>query len=298
MKHHIRTLACGAVLFAALAVIACGGRQTTASKSAAAYDEAKQKGIPIAAGEHGGHSAEAAAEPAAAATPTATNHAAMPGMDHSTMAGTDHAKMPGMQHGASGSGGHTMDHSAMAGMDHSKMPGMQHGASNSGGHTMDHSAMAGMDHSRMPGMQQGAPGSGAGKDHSAMAGMDHSKMPAMQHGAPAAGSQGMAGMDHSAMPGMSHGIQHGSPVAAPLVIAPPTSNAAIAAIQPAATLRADEFDAPAPAAIEEAAKGASGMSHSMEQATPKAPAPPQHDHKPPQPQPPAQHPDHGGGEAS
>jgi hypothetical protein len=98
----------------------------------------------------------------------------------------------------------------------------------------------------------------------------------------------MTGMDHSAMPGM----QHGSPSAAPLTMAPPTSNAAIAASQPAVTLRADEFDAPAPSAVEEAAKAASGMSHSMEQATPKAP--PQHDHKPPSAQP---H-QHGGGEAS
>jgi hypothetical protein len=46
-----------------------------------------------------------------------------------------------------------------------------------------------------------------------------------------------------------------------MVIAPPTSNAAIAKTQPAATLRADEFDAPAPSAIEEATKAASGMQH-------------------------------------
>ncbi len=231
MKHYFRTLAWGAAVIAAIAVGACGGKQTMASKSAAAYDEAKKKGIPIEAGEHGGHSAEAGAEP------TATDHAAMPGMDHGAMAGMDHSKMPGMQRGASGAAAHDMagmNHSGMAGMDHSKMPGMQHGASGAAAHNM------------------------AGMDHSAMAGMDHSKMP---------------------------GMQHGTATAAPIVIAPPTSNAAIAQTQPAATLRADEFDAPASTAIQEAAKGASGMSHSMD-ATPKSPPPPQ---------PPSKHDHHGEG---
>lgn len=188
MKHHARTLTCGVALLASIIVAACGGRQTMASKSAAAYDEAKKKGIPIAGGEHGGHSAERGTEQTAAAT--STEHASMAGMDHSAMAGMDHSKMPGMKHGASGSGAHEM-----AGMDHSAMPGMTHGS-----------------------------------------------MSGMQHGGSMAG-----------MPGM----QHGSQTAAPMVIAPPTSNAAIAQTQPAATLRGDELDAPAPAAVEEAAKAAS-----------------------------------------
>ncbi|HEY8184146.1 MAG TPA: hypothetical protein VII32_18025 [Thermoanaerobaculia bacterium] len=199
MKHHVTALARAAALLAAIAVIACGGKQTVASKSAAAYDEAKKKGIPVAAGEHGGHSAEV----------------------------------------------------AMPEMDHPNMPGMQHGPSATGGHKM------------------------AGMDHGAMAGMDHSKMPGMQHAA--AGAHDMAGMDHSAMPGMQHGgsmagMQHGSAAAAPMVIAPPTSNSAIAQTQPAATLRADELDAPAPTSIEEAAKARR--------------------------QPPSDHHDHSNGEAS
>jgi hypothetical protein len=236
MKHHIRTLACSAALLAALGVIACGGKQTMASKSAAAYDEAKKKGIPIESGEHGGHSAE----PAGAAT-TSSETAAMPGMDHGAMPG--------------------MDHSAMTGMGHSKMPGMKQGATGSSAHDM-----AGMDHSSVAGMSE----------------MDHSKMPGMQHGGTMA-----------AMPGM----QHESRTAAPIAIAPPTSNAAIAQTQPGATLRPDEFDAPAPTAIEEAAKAASGMSHSMENTTPKSPSPPQHEH-PPQPQPPSAQHHHGSAEAS
>ena len=146
-----------------------------------------------------------------------------------------------------------------------------------------------------------------------MAGMDHSKMPGMQHGSAAAGSQGMAGMSHSATPGMQQGsmaglqhggtmaampgMQHGTQTAAPIVIAPPTSNAAIAQTQPAATLRPDAFDTPAPTAIDEAAKGAAGMSHSMEKMTPNpaAPSPPE---RPPQPKPPSEHHHHVARDAS
>jgi hypothetical protein len=73
-------------------------------------------------------------------------------------------------------------------------------------------------------------------------------------------------MDHSTMPAMDHsnmaGMQHGAP-APPMVIAPPASNAAIAQTRPATTLRPDQFDAPAPAAVGEAAKAAGGVSHSM-----------------------------------
>jgi len=258
MKHHIRTLACGAALLAAITVVACGGKQTMASKSASAYDEAKKKGIPSEAGEHGGHSAE----PAGAAT-TGAETAPMAGMDHSAMASMNHSKIPGMKHATAGSGAHDMagmDHSSMAGMDHAKMPGMQHGATAAGSNDM-----AGMSHPAMPGMQ-------------------HGSMPGMQHG----GTTG-------AMPGMQHGTQP----SAPIVIPPPTSNAAIARTQPAATLRPDEFDAPAPAAIDEAAKTALGMSHSMDKMTPNPPAPAQHEHPPqPKPKPPSEHHHSGTGETS
>jgi hypothetical protein len=129
----------------------------------------------------------------------------------------------------------------------------------------------------------------------------------MQHGSPATGSHDMAGMSHSAMPGMQHGsmpgMQHGGTTAAmpgmqhgsqtaPLVIPPPTSNAAIAHTQPAATLRPDEFDTPAPTAIEEATKAVTGMSHSMENTTPNGPVTPQQQN-PPRPRPPSEHHDHG-----
>jgi hypothetical protein len=83
----------------------------------------------------------------------------------------------------------------------------------------------------------------AALDQSTMddAAMDHSNMPGMEHEASTAAAHDMAGM------------QHDSASVAPGDVAP-TSNAAIAATQPAGTLRADEFDAPAPAAVEEVAK--------------------------------------------
>ncbi|HKO56405.1 MAG TPA: hypothetical protein VJ276_11040, partial [Thermoanaerobaculia bacterium] len=55
---------------------------------------------------------------------------------------------------------------------------------------------------------------------------------------------------------------------------------AIAQSEPAATLRADEFDAPAPTAVSEAAKAAAGMPHSMEGTPPQPQPPPSHQHPP------------------
>lgn len=95
-----------------LLVIACGGKQTVASRSAEAFREAQQKGTPLGGDSHGGHSAG-----------QSTDHSNMKSGD---MAGMDHSKMkPGGMAG--------MDHSkmkpgGMAGMDRGAMPGMQHGA--------------------------------------------------------------------------------------------------------------------------------------------------------------------------
>jgi len=229
----------------------CGARQTMASKSAAAYDEAMKKGIPISAGEHGGHSVESVA------TQPAADHASMPGMDQTAMPGMPHKATAARTHDMAG-----MNRSAMAGMDHAKMPGMQHQATADGTHDM--------------------------------AGMDHAKMPGTQHQAVAAGMNNMAGMNHSAMNGMDPskmpGMQHGAMAAPVKEIKPPTTNAAIAQTQPAATLRADGFDAPAATSIKEAAKAASSKSHSMEETVPK-------EHEQHAPQPPSLHRDHGNGEA-
>jgi hypothetical protein len=285
MKHWIRKTRAGSTIGIALLllVVACGGKQTVASKSAEAFREAQKKGGAPGGGAHGGHSA--AAGDHGTATDATEDHATMTGMDHSNMstgtgamAGMDHSNMPGMESGQSMAG---MDHSkmqpgqSMAGMDHSKM---QPGQSMAG---MDQSkmkpdqSMAGMDHSKM---QSGQPM--AGMDHSTMrpgqpmAGMDHSKMQPgqsmtgvdhskMQPGQPMAGmdhskmqpGQPMAGMDHSNMPGMQEGM------ASRATVNPPTTNAEIQRVRPAATLKGDAFDAPAAVAVAEAMKASQGGGH-------------------------------------
>ncbi len=227
----------GIVPLLAMAV-ACGGNESTASKSAAAFDEAAKKGMaPGAAGDaHGGHVAPAGAahgDHDMTASSTAGDDA---------MADMDHSTMPGMNH----SGGNVAG--SMAGMDHSKMTdmgGMDHSRT-SGRASSRMAGMAGMDHSKMPGT--------AGMDHAkggpAMAGMDHSAMAGMNHGAA------------SAMPGMGHDM---SAMGAPRPPIPEPALTVARPGQPAATLRSDDIDAPAPTAIRDASRAGgmdmAGMSH-------------------------------------
>ena len=77
-----------------------------------------------------------------------------------------------------------------------------------------------------------------------MAGMDHSKMKP---------GQSMAGMDHSNMPGMQDGSR--------ATVNPPTTNAEMQRVRPAATLKGDAFDAPAAVAVAEAMKASQGGGH-------------------------------------
>jgi hypothetical protein len=238
MQKHIRAgvilLAIGATLFA----LSCGGKQSMASKSAAAYRDAVAKGIPVGSGEHGGHAA--AVESSAEA---GGGHDNMAGMDHSQMqhgSSSSMASMPGMQHGST-AGMSGMDHSKMHGSSQSmtKMPGMQHGSM---------AEMSGMDHSQM---QHGSTGAKA-------------TMPGMQHGS-------MPGMSN--MPGM----QHGATAVAPVPPAP-TNSSAIAKLNPSATLSPDSFDQPAPSAVSEANKAGAEGGHMMQQPASPQPKPPDHSH--------------------
>ncbi len=137
MKHPIRRSAVESVTAVALLLLvaACGGKQTVAVKSAEAFRDAQQKGVPVGGDSHGGHSAGGAA---GTTTDSAGDHATMTGMDHSTMAETNQAGMAGMDHSKMQQGQQPMagmDHSKtqrgqqpMAGMNHGSMPGMEHGA--------------------------------------------------------------------------------------------------------------------------------------------------------------------------
>lgn len=139
MRQQQRTWLYGFTVALAVLLAACGGKETMASKSAAAYREAQAKGTPAAGGhEHGGHAVESPAAPSTMTDMSGMDHATMTGMDHATTTGTDHSKMS------------TTDHSKMTAADHSKMAGMDHSKAQSGN-------MAGMDHSgAMPGMHPGA----------------------------------------------------------------------------------------------------------------------------------------------
>ncbi len=255
MKHRMHNVL--AVTFAAgLALVAsCGGKQTVASKSAEAFREAQKKGIAAGGGAHGGHTAGEDQ-----ATMTGMDHSTMTGMDQSTMAGMDHSRMPAKDRSTMSG----MDQSTMAGMDHSRMPGRDRSTMSG----MDQSTMAGMDHSRMPGKDRSTT---SGMDHTTMASPGRSKMTGMDHSQMQHGQQPMAGMDHSRTQsgqqpaeGMDHGSMPGMQQGAAADVSPvkpPTSNAEMLAVRPAATLKGDPFDAPAPAAVSEAAKASQGGGH-------------------------------------
>ena len=218
-----RFLAIAAIFPIVALAAACGGDQTTASKSAAAFDAAVKQGVMPAPGEaHGGHGQVGHAE-------------------HSGAASDSH------------------DGSSVLGMDHSRMPGMgtasgAHPAAGAG------SSMAGMDHSRMPGMGTAPGARPAARATSSMAGMDHSRMPGMgaapgAHPAAGAGSS-MAGMDHSTIPGMDHTNMAATQG---LKMAPPAPEPPTAAARPgqtAATLRPTELDQPPTTSLREAAHAA------------------------------------------
>jgi hypothetical protein len=137
-----------------VAVVGCGGMESTASRSAAAYDEAQRKGVAIGHPAHGGHTAEPAPQKGTVSPDMpATEHSRMPGRgvpsqtQTDTHAEMDHSKTPNRK--PSGKG--TAERAPMAGMDHSRMAGM---AGHQQTQTDPH---AGMHHSKMPGMSHDMP---------------------------------------------------------------------------------------------------------------------------------------------
>jgi len=213
----------GSLLVAlALLLTACGGKESVASKSAAAYREAQAKGIAVGGGhDHGGHEAA-----------TATSGTA--DMDHAAHDRT--AGGTAMDHAAHGKGG-AADHAAMG-----------HG-------TPDHTAHRGTSeaHAQHAGMQHtaatGADPHAQHRQPAASTQMDHG-----QHGAtPATGTE-------TTDPHAQHQVG-GATAAAPIVVAAPRSNADMRDVQPSATLQPDAFDAPAPISVSEAAKATQGGGH-------------------------------------
>lgn len=227
-KHRAcASIVAGSLLSLLTAGVACRSKETAASRSAAAFDEAQRKGTSVEkAGAHGGHGAPAGGKPADAAP--ADPHAA-----HGSAAETSGAK----------SGG---EKAPMAGMDHSRMSGAGSGKP---------PAATAMDHSRMPGMDHGGT-AGAGKAKQPATEMDHSTMPGMLQ--PKAGA-----MDHASM-------GHGAPMPPP---SPEPAAASAQPGQPAATLQADDVDAPAATSLRDAERSAAmakemAGGHGMQHGTP------------------------------
>jgi hypothetical protein len=237
MTLHRTTLHSASIAIAAglglLTLIACGGHETVASKSAAAYREAAAKGTPIGHGEHGGHENSPAGT---SSQSTAEPHAMHDGDATSTGAHVlTHDAMPGhdMSHG-------TMDHSSTNytdTMDHSVM---NHAA-------MNHAAGASDDHASHAGT--GRVHAATGHDMSAAdhAAMNHGQAPHAAHASTTATS---AGHDHSAMKPASGTIS-------PATSATPAPNGKVGA---GGMLKPDAFDAPAVTSVDEASRAAGGHS--------------------------------------
>lgn len=136
----------------ALVALLGGGRRTVADRSAAAFDEAARKGVPLGEESHGGHGAGGGLAEMEMEMP-AGGKTAMP--EHAGMG------MPGQgEPETSGHGGHTTAGSTAGGS--SPHAGMRHGTVDSGS-TAATSPHAGMQHGTpapRPGGSQ-APASGA-----------------------------------------------------------------------------------------------------------------------------------------
>lgn len=141
MKHHLRALMCGSIVLVAGFAAACGGKESMASKSAAAYRDAQAKGVPVGSGgAHGGHQA-------GATTGTGEAGAEMKAMDHSTMTGMNRSQTSGMDHSQmAGKAG--MTHSTTSGAGRTNASSMQHDMStmSQGSSAKPEGSMAGMQH--------------------------------------------------------------------------------------------------------------------------------------------------------
>jgi len=125
------------VLAAAMLLAACGGRDTVASKSAAAYREAPAKGAEAGGGAHDGHEAAVTQS----ASPAPMDHSAHGGTAADAHAGHDmltatHTAHASMKHDTTHAT--AMDHSAMG---HTTAVATDHSAHGAAAHSqpaMDH----------------------------------------------------------------------------------------------------------------------------------------------------------------
>ena len=208
-------LAGGLAAFVAMA--GCGGEQSIASKSAAAFREAQKKGETFEDASHShGHGAMTPGGPGGRRSEAGASTAAA---DHANHANPEEAP-PGHGHSAMGHG--SQAHAGHAGMDH------------------------GQSHQR-----HAEPGRTAGQDehagHEGQAGQTgHTGHAAMPPQAPSAGGQAPSG-GHAGHSPARGGMAPGTSVAASETVPPG---------QPAKTLNPDELDAPAATSVADAQRSA------------------------------------------
>src|SRR5687767_9165987 len=102
--ERLSSLGVPTVLFAVIVLAGCGGKESVASKSAAAFREAQAKGTPIGGGhEHGGHEASTTTAVASAADPHAGHDMTARGeaTDHTVHRAGSAADHASMDHGTS-----------------------------------------------------------------------------------------------------------------------------------------------------------------------------------------------------
>lgn len=246
-------------------VAACGGRDTVASRSAEAYRDAVERGLPIDDG-HGGHDGAGDEDGAMAISPAHHDDAAA----HQADADVAHHVEGGAPIGAADHGAHrpSRDDAARpagAGAAH----GVDHGAPDQ---AVRHGAA---QHQTMPqrGAAHGAMGHDVAGETSATGAGEHGGHEATLHGADV----------HAAIPpgglwGPVGGAEPAQPSAAPpLPIVPaPSTSEAMAQLRPDATLAPDRGDTPAQIAVIEAQKSAGG---GHEGHVPEEPAEPQQEHR-------------------
>lgn len=274
----MRQVAAGVIIAGVLTLTAggCGGRDTVASRSAAAYREAVEKGIPIE-DDHGGHahdqggavSPEDPAEHHEGAVATADHHDASATddhADHSKPAEGDHAG-----HGAPEGPTHEAmrhddtaehaQHGVTARTDDAAQHA-QHGATVRSGDAAQHAQHGATvrtddaaQHAQHETMQHEDPAQHG--ESGATSAAEHGG-----HGATLHGPEAHAAIPPGGLWGPVPGAVPGNAAAAPaLPMAPlPTTSAEMNRLRPDATLSRDRGDTPAAIAVIEAQKSA-GSAH-------------------------------------
>jgi hypothetical protein len=233
-KRSPAAVIAGGLIVAALN--GCGGEETVASKSAAAFREAQKKGETFGdAGHSHGHGAmtpgggHAEHDAGMATSPAETTAATM----------HDHGG-----HGDATQAGHSHGSTAGAPADHSAM---QHGSAER--QSGDHGGHAGMHHGRSPAAPGGRTSAGQAR---AEATTGHAGHGSASPATPAAATQ-TSGAGHSGHTPSPGGMPPATPVPASEV---PTPG------QPAKTLRPDPLDSPAATSVLDAQRSAE-MAHGM-----------------------------------